>query len=181
MNKQELIKEIENLNKHNVTHKSFAGIEAGVEIKDVLALVKQLDEPQKVVLPKNVAEWLDDVAVVYDMFGVFRKFYDKWIYDDRFVMDFVDNHCEGLEDAYRKLARAYLDGYEIEREKLYTVVLPNPKCTTSGHKSFLRRTDKGNIVLVQSDFMVADNTKLTEAEIKSVDDRYMAFAQEVVE
>lgn len=97
------------------------------------------------------------------------------------AVDFVENHCESLDHACCKIARAYLDGYEVEKEKLYTVVLPNPKCTTSRHKSFLRRTDKGNIVLVQRDFMIADNTKLTEAEIKCADERYMVFAKEVTE
>lgn len=181
MNKQELIKEIENLNKHNVTHKSFTGIEAGVEIKDVLALVKQLDEPQKVVLPKDVAEWLESKSEYLGVFGILEDFVDRWRNVDDFAISYAENYCDGVGDAIDNIARAYLDGYEVEKEKLYTVVLPNPKCTTSRHKSFLRRTDKGNIVLVHGGFTREDNTKLTEEEIKSLDERYMAFAQEVAE
>ncbi|MCW6681585.1 DUF1642 domain-containing protein [Aerococcaceae bacterium NML160702] len=176
MNKQELI------TKFNDIWNDYKGSDkyADKVLWAVKELLEQLDEPKKVVLPKDVAEWLDDVAVVYDMFGVFRKFYDKWIYDDRFVMDFVDNHCEGLEDAYRKLARAYLDGYEVDKEKLYTVVMSSPnEANSNSHKSFLMRTETGKIILKHGNFNVKDHTKLTEAEIKSVDERYMAFAKEV--
>lgn len=52
MNKQELIERIANLDR-------VYGEKYYVALEDVLDLVKQLDEPEKVVIPQFVAEWIE--------------------------------------------------------------------------------------------------------------------------
>lgn len=69
-------------------------------------------------------------------------------------------------------ARAWLDGYTVEQEKLYTVEIPNP----NGVVVCLERLDRGKIAL-----STLGESKLTESEIK--EDFYFLwqFAKEVEE
>lgn len=109
MNKQELIKKIEALPAHN------ARINKGI----VLDLVEQLDEPQPVKVPQFVAEIIEyyrgQNATLYDALREknFNKQYNEWLMNE--------------QDAYNKVARAWLDGYEVEKEKRYTVVMKETK------------------------------------------------------
>ena len=105
MNKQELIKRIGQL---------FAfGSRDYIERNRVLDLVKQLDEPQPVKVPQFVAKKI----------GYFKKTGDWDLFQ---AMDslFGDKEIrEWLEDANNQelFARAWLDGYEVEKEKRYLV------------------------------------------------------------
>lgn len=111
MNKQELIKEFRKI-----------GIDSlnifGVEIKSIptesaIALIEQLDEPEKVKVPPFVAEIIEyykgQNATLYDALREknFNKQYSEWLLNE--------------QDAYDKVARAWLDGYEVEEEKRYLV------------------------------------------------------------
>lgn len=108
MNKQELIEKFEQLSGH--------GSRCYIERNEILNLVKQLDEPEKVKVP----QFVDD------------------------VIEGAREHSPELEDAlhyacsngsqeftewYQKksnrdlFARAWLDGYEVEEEKRYFVKL----------------------------------------------------------
>ena len=113
MNKQELIKEFRKI-----------GIDSlnifGVEIKSIptesaIALIEQLDEPEKVKVPPFVAEIIEyykgQNATLYDALREknFNKQYSEWLLNE--------------QDAYDKVARAWLDGYEVEEEKKYFVKL----------------------------------------------------------
>ena len=102
MNTQELIEKIENLNK-------LYGERHYVAIDDVLNLVSQLDEPQKLVIPQFVSKWLEDC-----------KEKKQSLYSALQDCDSVNNwlDIEGNEDLF---ARAWLDGYEVEKEAKYTV------------------------------------------------------------
>lgn len=106
MNKQELIKRIEQL---------FAfGSRDYIERNKVLNLVKQLDEPEKVKIPECAADVIEGAR------GHSAELENALHY----------TWCNGTKEFtkwYRKksnrdlFARAWLDGYEVEREKRYTV------------------------------------------------------------
>ena len=106
MNKQELIekyKELEN--------GSF-DIAAIVVCQLVLKDLEQLDEPKKVVVPQFVADWIKesrktckDVAELFE-FDFTNDEVGKWFMQER---------------PFDLVARAWLDGYEVEKEKRYLV------------------------------------------------------------
>ncbi|EME3536189.1 DUF1642 domain-containing protein [Enterococcus faecium] len=111
MNKQETIKKLESIKA--IGNDAIAAcyndsMNAGI------TLMKQLDEPQKPVVPKFVAEWIeyakkkgDSLAISFkpwNLYGVEYSKADRWI-----------------EDNQETFARAWIDGYEIEKEPLYRV------------------------------------------------------------
>ena len=75
--------------------------------------LEQLDEPRKVKVKKFVAEIIEyykkQNATLYDALREknFNKQYNEWLMNE--------------QDAYNKVARAWLDGYEVEEEKRYLV------------------------------------------------------------
>ena len=111
MNKHELIEKIGSLDK-------LYGEKYYVALDDVLDLVKQLDELEKVVVPQFVAGWIEearksckDVADLFD-FDFTNEEVGKWFMQER---------------PFDLAARAWLDGYEVEKEKRYTVVMKGTK------------------------------------------------------
>ncbi|VMY26536.1 phage protein [Streptococcus pneumoniae] len=93
------------------------GIVSGKTIlKTVLRDLEQLDEPQKVKVPQFVAEWIEearkackDVAELFE-FDFTNDEVRKWFMQER---------------PFDLVARAWLDGYEVEKEKRYFVSLNN--------------------------------------------------------
>ena len=111
MNVKKLIEKIEGLNK-------LYGEKFYVALDDVLDLVKQLDEPQPVKVPLFVADWIEearktckDVADFFD-FDFTNEEVDKWFMQER---------------PFDLVARAWLDGYEVEEEKRYLVKIKATK------------------------------------------------------
>lgn len=101
MNKQELIK------KYDET------IYAIITTDEVLEDMKQLDKPQKPVVPQFVADYID-----------FKKTYDFHVYGAmRVIEDHYDKRVQEwfYEGNIETFARAWLDGYEVEKEKQYYV------------------------------------------------------------
>lgn len=109
MNKKELIELIEGLKN------LFGNKSEYIEIDMVIRLISELDEPQKVTVPQFVADYIKDA-----------KYYE-WDLDD--VFDHIAEESEGSEisEWFHTLgnvdvfARAWLDGYEVEKEKKYRV------------------------------------------------------------
>lgn len=106
MNKQELIEKLKTID-------GGYGSRYYIAMGDVFELVEQLDEPQKVQAPQSVAEWIeecknDDFHLFGAMEGISssQKKIDYWFRED---------------DNMELFARAWLDGYEIEKEKRYLV------------------------------------------------------------
>jgi hypothetical protein len=108
MNKQELIERLEGL-------KNIFGNECEyVKIDFVIELASELDEPQKVKIPQVVADVIEGAregsAELEDAF--------------EYVWEVATGE---LREWFRKLenrnifARAWLDGYEVEKEKRYIV------------------------------------------------------------
>ena len=113
MNQKELVEKIESL--PSLT--SITSIRPYVDKKIVLGLISQLDEPQKVVVPQFVADWIEECKNDdFHLFGAMeaislnQKKLDYWFRED---------------DNMELFARAWLDGYEVEKEKRYTIRFKN--------------------------------------------------------
>ncbi|MDS2947920.1 DUF1642 domain-containing protein [Streptococcus pneumoniae] len=108
MNKQELIKKLE---ERRTIIGNFQGY--AVWWKDVKEIFEQLDEPQPVKVPQCVAEYIEfkkkNNFHVYGAMRVIEDHYDKKVPDW-----FYENNIE-------KFCLAWLDGYEVEKEKRYFV------------------------------------------------------------
>jgi gp178 len=106
MNKQELIAAYERVSNFAET----------VEIKSVIEKLKQLDEPQKPVVPQFVADWYE---------GIVDEFYFVL---ERLVLNYKNNTdmpiCKWFfetEDALTILINMHQFGYTVEEEKRYYV------------------------------------------------------------
>ena len=107
MNKQELIEKI---------------IDLGRPCLDVVELVKQLDEPQKVTIPPVVSDWIEHFkkcsGTLYGSTAPY-SYYGRAITDD-FEGD-VTETLRWIRNNSETYARAWIDGYEVEKEKRYLV------------------------------------------------------------
>lgn len=112
MNKQELIRKYKELWKEHSPFHEPVPYTSMIEL--FLKELKQLDEPEKVTIPQMVADWIERVGgelfgLNYD--GVPSEIYD-WVYE---------------EENCKKLHLACAIGYEVEKEKRYTVVMKSTK------------------------------------------------------
>lgn len=118
MNKQELIEKFEELLEGHSPFHEPVPYTSMVEL--FLKELKQLDEPQKVVVPQFVAEYIeqkkdDDYHLLGAMIEI-RSHKNKEI-DEWFEFKEDDN--------METFARAWLDGYKVEKEKRYLVKIKN--------------------------------------------------------
>ena len=119
-NKQELISKYELLkNGYNFNV---------VAIDGIISDLKRLDEPEKVIIPQFVADWMSNLksglfGLNYD--SVSSEIYD-WIY--------------AAEDNLRKLHLAFAFGYEVEKEKRYRISMPKAR-NYKNHAQFLCAKD----------------------------------------
>ncbi|EAC6951703.1 TPA: DUF1642 domain-containing protein, partial [Listeria monocytogenes] len=75
-------------------------------------------EPELVVVPRFVADWIEQKKTNGDhLYIAMDKSWQSMNYK-------VSGWLEDREDSYDKFARAWLDGYEVEKEPLYWVRLP---------------------------------------------------------
>ena len=168
MNKQEAIEKIKNIDTLNINDK-IAGQSVDMVIKNqVIDLVSQIDKPQKVVVPKFVAEWIEELKKNHSNLA--------WVWQ---VYPNESKVKNWLEANTEKFMRAWLDGFEIEQEKLYTVRIPNPNRTSFPYT--LYRKDDGKIIIIGAgdDYEKREEYQLTEAEIKQDFEWAWQFAKEV--
>ena len=107
MNVKELIKKYENILKKSVPF-------TVVNIHGVLRDLKQLDEPQKPVVPQFVADVIEDLRE--DSSELEQAFQSAWWYES-------DDFTEWYKKKSNRNAfgLAWLGGYEVEKEKRYRV------------------------------------------------------------
>ena len=143
MNKQEALKRIE-VQKETLI--SLTGWAVYVYIEE---LIKSLDEPEKVKIPQFVAEIIEyykkQNATLYDALREknFNKQYNDWLLNE--------------QDAYDKVARAWLFGYEVVEEKRHLVTLKN--------RQPLVKSQSGSILYFSQD-ITAGNYKVTRKELE---------------
>ncbi|EOS7904502.1 DUF1642 domain-containing protein [Enterococcus hirae] len=140
-----------------------------------IAVMKKLDEPQKPVVPKFVAEWFEDNKDALDLaiFMAIRELDDEeWPHKTDFEnwLDVAKNK------PIEKLIRMK-DGYEVEKEPLYEVIIGNLFLV----KKFNNRNDSCFVNKFELRWWKKSAYQLTEPEIKAIDERYWAFAVPVEE
>lgn len=174
---------LDELDKLNYVGKDF--IEKSTLLGAFEALVKQLDEPKKVTVPKWFDEWMREIDETTSWGKSVKKnqlTYLCAINDHKMDKDkktFVLNN-------FIKLAKAILDGYEdsyeVEKEQLYWVKMP-----INDHFSYMMKNKAedsqhfGKIGFCSEEFKDRQSTHFTEEEITAIDKRYWAFAVEVEE
>ncbi|WP_369350417.1 DUF1642 domain-containing protein [Streptococcus hillyeri] len=131
-----------------------------------------LPKPQKVVIPKIVAEWIKDNKSDIDT-----------LYTAYFLLGQRKNDVSLWVDSNQNtFARAWLDGYEVEQEKLYTVEIPDPN-NRFWKFTFLQREEEG-VRITHSDspdWSSEVQSMLTESEIKQDFDWAWKWAKPVEE
>ncbi|MGF1400219.1 DUF1642 domain-containing protein [Streptococcus infantarius] len=173
MNKQEAIEKIKNIGtlkiNDTVSHQQIYMVDKN----KVLGIISQIHEPKKPVVPQFVAEYIEYCKheKFYALHGAYANMDDKlkcW--------RFKGNNSE-------LFAKAWLYGYEVKKEKLYTVEIPNPNESDSGH--IVLHKDEHNKVYIdwhyEDDWKLLKSLKLTEAEIKEDFEWAWQFAKEVEE
>ncbi|EAC6610510.1 DUF1642 domain-containing protein [Listeria monocytogenes] len=122
------------------------------------------EELELVVVPQFVADWIKhckqreyDLACLLD-------------YEDSDMSDEMYEWLISSADNQELLARAWLDGYEVEKEPLYYVQLITIFLGYLNERNDGRRSLSDS---VQNDIF---KTQFTEAEIKEMDERYWQFA-----
>ncbi|HAA4229744.1 TPA_asm: DUF1642 domain-containing protein [Listeria monocytogenes] len=131
---------------------------------DYLFKQNQVSKVELVEVPKLVADWIekkkengDDLLVALDK---------NWQGMEDSVRDWFD----GEKERYELFTRAWLDGYEVEKEPLYYVQLITIFLGYLNERNDGRRSLSDS---VQNDIF---KTQFTEAEIKEMDERYWQFA-----
>lgn len=110
MNKQEALKKLKEASK--------GGCLKWVVYDDVKKLIEQIDEPEKPVIPQFVAEHIEYHKSMNSPMG---DIFNRHFIDDKRVEVWLR---EAL-NAYDNLGKAWLFGYEVEKEKRYEVKLKN--------------------------------------------------------
>ncbi|WP_270782680.1 DUF1642 domain-containing protein [Enterococcus lactis] len=138
---------------------------------------KQLDEPQKPVVPKFVAEWFEDNKHALDLtiFIAIRGLNDEeWPHKTDFENWLDVSKNKPIETLIRMK-----DGYEVEKEPLYYVAFDILQ-----EQKFLVKNIKTKLFYLSNNENVIGNyeqVSFTEQEIKAIDERYWAFAVPVEE
>ena len=117
MNKKELIEYCESL-KGDLN--KFIN---GVDVNKIIKKIEQLDEPQKVTVPQVVADWIEECK--NDDFHLFGAMEEMSLHQKK--LDYWFREDDNME----LFARAWLDGYEVEKEKRYLVKMKGLREDTS--------------------------------------------------
>ncbi|MCO4548604.1 hypothetical protein Si088_00739 [Streptococcus infantarius subsp. infantarius] len=181
MNKQEAIDKIKNIGTLKIND-TVLHQQIDMVIKNqVLDIISQIHEPKKPVIPQFVADWIKYCkSTKLTFLGAFHPVSEHGI---RFADTLTEEIWEGIDWAKRNqetFARAWLDGYEVEKKKLYTVEIPNPN--SAGGKTILFKQKSTNLVIMA---MLDENINkpeylwLTEQEIRKDFEWAWQFAKEV--
>lgn len=137
--------------------------------------LNQLDEPQKPVVPKFVADWIELCKEKADLISCLSGSYEYGVNQYKRITEDEDWLFEA--DHQELVARAWLFGYEVKNEPLYEVIIGNLFLV----KKFTDRNDISFVNKVELCWWEKSAYQLTEPEIKAIDERYWAFAVPVEE
>ena len=198
MNKQEVIEKVKTLkpdeqNLHEYQPEEWEAFKDGFDDAKCYAelAVEKLEEPEKPVLTKAEAEWVDHLTEFFDTPDALY-YITRCGYEYSFTFDFWGDTYElPLEDGIsydrlnhirERLVNAVVYGYEVEKEKLYIVELPNPN-SIGGKLVLFKQQSTGRLILdmLNPNINKPKYLHLTESEIKKDFDWAWQFAKEVKE
>ena len=179
MNKQEAIKAVEQdkiqVGRFTEITREVNAIQRKIEMVDyvpletVINIFDKISETEKVTVPKFVAEWIVETEKIHNNLS--------WVWFSNPVSDelnaWLKNHTETF-------MRAWLDGYTVEKEKLYTVEIPNPN-SAGGKLVLFKQQRSGRLILdmLNPNINTPKYLHLTEAEIKQDFEWAWQWAKEV--
>lgn len=154
MNKQEAIKLVEQMGEYE------RFVDEPISKTSVLNIISKIHEQKKVIIPKYVADWIEWCKKhKVTLLGA--------------VIAICDNKNIRSLDAsgwatknQETFTKAWFYGYEVEKEKLYTVEIPNPN---AGGHVVLCKTSDGIVSITFAStarWRGGKNVQLTESEIK---------------
>lgn len=173
MNKQEAIEKIEACKSPFISEDDTI---FNYGLDKALSIIKQLDEPEKPVVPKFVADWYEDNKYFFEcnLYEFFVDFNEGKLQGDLNKW-FADNNNKPIET----LVKMKLFGYEVEHEQQYVVAIPD-----DGRNGFIQlwKNKKGRLFFnFENKISYGKVYLLTEQEIKQEDERLWQFAKEVEE
>lgn len=156
-----------------------------------LRLVKKLDEQPKVTVPKFLDKYIQENKgeCASDVFS------EEWLHDSADELDdevdkwLHDNNGTENDRRYLIAVQAFVTGdYEVEKEQLYQVKIPTvnwDECSSELVTEYAYliwdiTSDEYKLSASNKDYK-SWRASLTESEIKSIDERYWAFAVPVEE
>ena len=166
MNKQQLIKKLGYVRYSDTDDERYNYYNKGIDT--AISFVNQIDEPKKPVIPQFIDTWIQGAK--YNGFDLYEAMTDDEM-SDKVVTWIVCNS--------ETFAKAWFYGYEIKKEKLYTVELPSPNDVLGGHFT-LRRDTTGKVVIERhtcESWKKSEDNQLTEAQIKKDFDWAWRFAE----
>lgn len=174
MKKQELIENLKDLRDNYPDNGRHDGVRQGLLI--AIGAIQNLEESKKVVIPKFVADWIEemkqDKRPFYSVMStLMNKRNHEWAIWKSANMNFSEI-----------VAEAWIDGYEVEKEKLYYI--PLGICRGGESPIYLLKTLDGvDVDWSPPEYMWSYKEKyyFTEKEIKEYDARFWPFATEVAE
>lgn len=142
---------------HNIVFAKMNTRPDDLKLADVMQVIDRIDEPQKVVVPKEVAEYIE----MCKQSGWHLVKALSRLDDDEKVGDWAyDKNDDLIPEKVDIFARAWLDGYEVEQERLYVV--------TDGNKLYLKEFDELNAIIIIDDVVGAvDYAKRYEDKTKA--------------
>ena len=187
MNKQEVISKLKSAIPKNNIDDYQRGEAAGLNF--ALLLLAELYESEKPVVPQYVADFYESIKddfenKVYELCLQYKHRGDEL--PQGVAWWFGDSRNKPIET----LVMMHKFGYEVEKEKLYTVEIPNPN--GSGYsKIYLAKNKDGKVELFTwsgytsiefaDNWKQEENAQLTESEIKKDFGWAWQFAKEVEE
>lgn len=189
MNKQELIDKLKNdlTAMSEIKGKKYE-YDRGYEqaIKEHLAMLSYLDESEKPVVPQYVADFYEDIkdSFEWSLYNLCIDFHKRELQDDLHEWFRAD-----VNKPIETLVMMRKFGYEVEKEKLYIVEIPNPNASGYG-KTYLAKNKDGKVELYSwssytsidfaDNWKQEENAQLTESEIKQDFGWAWKFAKEVI-
>lgn len=154
---------------------------------DLIAEIHNLDDtPEKVVVPEFVAEFYEECAnatlefLITQLEAAYsRSELGEW------YRSCSGRHRNGRANAQEVIAKMKLYGYEVEREPLYEVLLPyvmwsdkRSELVTDYQKLMFDKTSEETRFVCREYIPIHDDytCKLTELDIREIDERYWPFA-----
>ena len=151
-----------------------------LEVEEVY-LFPKVHEPQKPVIPKFVADWVDDSREYrFDFYEWFN-----WNKQPKTVQLWLNQENKRQAELNALALVTFIvngaNAVEIEQEKLYklyTVEIPNPNLNAH---VVLQKTEKGVVLVTVGNarWKGWESSKLTEAEIRKDFERLWWYAKEV--
>ena len=119
MNVKELIEGIEAVPAHNTRTRPW------IDKRVVLGLIRQLDEPKPVKVPQFVADWIEVCknSLIFNLKSAMNlNTIMHHSEDNHNLIDWIK-----VNSNQETFARAWLDGYDVEKEKRYLVKIKATK------------------------------------------------------